>query len=61
MEQIRNKEIGTKMKIRLTQSYVSALKPNPDKPLWITNDVVKNLKLYVGTSGTYTKLQSIGM
>jgi integrase len=40
-----------KMKIHLTQSYVSSLKPNPDKPIWITDDEIKNLKLYVGTSG----------
>jgi integrase len=39
------------MKTHLTQSYVSSLKPNPDKPLWITDDEIKNLKLYVGTSG----------
>jgi integrase len=40
------------MKMHLTQSYVSSLKPNPDKPVWITDDEIKNLKLYVGTSGT---------
>jgi hypothetical protein len=40
------------MKIRLTQSYVSAVKPNPDKPLWITDATTNNLKLYVGTGGT---------
>jgi integrase len=40
------------MKAHLTQSYVSSLKPNPDKPIWITDDEIKNLKLYVGTSGT---------
>jgi integrase len=39
------------MKTHLTQSYVSSLKPNPDKALWITDDEIKNLKLYVGTSG----------
>jgi integrase len=40
------------MKTHLTQSYVSSFKPNPDKPIWITDDEIKNLKLYVGTSGT---------
>ena len=40
------------MKIHLTQSYVSSLKPNPEKPIWITDDEIKNLKLYVGTGGT---------
>ena len=40
------------MKIRLTQSYVSSLKPNPEKPIWITDDEIKNLKLYVGSGGT---------
>jgi len=36
---------------RLTQSYVASLKPHPEKPTWITDDEVDNLKLYVGTSG----------
>ena len=36
---------------QLTQSYVSSIKPNPDKPIWITDAEIKNLKLYVGTSG----------
>jgi integrase len=40
------------MKTHLTQSYVSSLKPDPDKPLWITDDEIKNLKLYVGTGGS---------
>jgi integrase len=40
------------MRIHLTQSYVSSLKPDPDKPIWITDDEIKNLKLYVGTSGS---------
>jgi hypothetical protein len=40
------------MKTHLTQSYVGSLKANPEKPIWITDDEVKNLKLYVGTSGT---------
>jgi integrase len=35
----------------LTQSYVSSIKPDPDKPTWVTDDETKNLKLYVGTSG----------
>jgi len=39
------------MKIRLTQSYVSSLKPNSEKPLWVTDASTNNLKLYVGTSG----------
>jgi integrase len=39
------------MSKHLTQSYVSSLNPDPDKPIWITDDEVKNLKLYVGTSG----------
>jgi hypothetical protein len=38
--------------MHLTQSYVSSLKPDPEKPVWITDDEVKNLKLYVGTSGS---------
>jgi integrase len=40
------------MKTHLTQSYVSSLKPDPVKPLWITDDEIKNLKLYVGTGGS---------
>jgi hypothetical protein len=40
------------MKIHLAQSYVSSLKPDPDKPIWITDDEIKNLKLYVGTGGS---------
>jgi integrase len=40
------------VKAHLTQSYVSSLKPNPDKPLWITDDEIRNLKLYVGTGGS---------
>jgi integrase len=40
------------MKTHLTQSYVSSLKPDPEKPIWITDDEIKNLKLYVGTSGS---------
>jgi integrase len=40
------------MKTHLTQSYVSSLKPNPEKPVWITDDEIKNLKLYVGTGGS---------
>jgi integrase len=40
------------MKMHLTQSYVSSLKPDPEKPIWITDDEIKNLKLYVGTSGS---------
>jgi integrase len=40
------------MKAHLTQSYVSSLKPNPGKPLWITDDEIKKLKLYVGTGGS---------
>jgi len=39
------------MSKQLTQSYVSSIKPNPDKPTWITDAEVRNLKLYVGTSG----------
>ena len=39
------------MKTRLTQSYVNSLKPNPEKPIWVTDTEIKNLKLYVGTSG----------
>jgi len=41
-----------KMSKQLTQSYVSSIKPNSDKPIWITDAEIKNLKLYVGTSGT---------
>lgn len=37
--------------VRLTQSYVNSLKPNPNKPLWVTDSITRNLKLYVGTSG----------
>ena len=40
------------MKAHLTQSYVSSLKPNPDKPFWITDDEIRNLKLYIGTGGS---------
>jgi integrase len=40
------------VKAHLTQSYVGSLKPNPDKALWITDDEIKNLKLYVGTGGS---------
>ena len=40
------------MRVHLTQSYVSSLKPNPEKPIWITDDEIKNLKLYIGSSGT---------
>lgn len=40
------------MPVRLTQSYVNSIKPDPDKPRWITDAVAQNLKLYVGTSGT---------
>jgi len=40
-----------KMPKQLTQSYVSSIKPNPDKPIWTTDAEIKNLKLYVGTSG----------
>lgn len=36
---------------RLTQSYVSSLKPDHDKPIWITDAETQNLKLYIGTSG----------
>ena len=36
---------------KLTQSFVSSIKSDPDKPTWITDTEVKNLKLYVGTSG----------
>jgi len=39
------------MKSRLTQSFVNSIKPNPDKPVWITDATTNNLKLYVGTSG----------
>lgn len=39
------------MPVRFTQSYVSSIKPDPNKPLWITDAVAQNLKLYVGTSG----------
>jgi integrase len=40
------------MKTHLTQSYVSSLKHDPEKPIWITDDEIKNLKLYIGTSGS---------
>jgi len=39
------------MSKQLTQSYVSSIKSNLEKPVWITDIGVKNLKLYVGTSG----------
>jgi integrase len=39
------------MKIRFTQSQVASLKPDPNKPLWITDEGIRNLKLYIGTSG----------
>lgn len=35
---------------RLTQTYIKSI-PTPDKPLWITDELSDNLKLYVGTSG----------
>ena len=37
------------MKIRLTQTVISALKPK-EKPYWITDEGCQNLRLYVGTS-----------
>ncbi|MDR1206448.1 MAG: site-specific integrase [Peptococcaceae bacterium] len=40
------------MRTHLTQSYVSSLKPDPGKALWITDDEIKNLKLYVGAGGS---------
>ena len=40
------------MRKHLTQSYVSSLMANPKKALWITDDEIKNLKLYVGTGGS---------
>lgn len=39
------------MIIRLTQSYVNNLKPC-EKPYWITDAVTKNLRLYIGVSGS---------
>jgi integrase len=39
------------MSKHLTQAYVSSLNHDPEKPTWITDDEIKNLKLYVGTSG----------
>ncbi len=39
------------MPVRLTQSYINSIKPNPDKPLWITDALTQNLNLYVGTRG----------
>jgi integrase len=39
------------MKVKLTQAYVSSLKPDTDKPIWITDAGMNNLKLYVGTNG----------
>lgn len=39
---------------RLTQSYIVSIKPDENKPLWISDSEVKNLKLYVGTSGSKT-------
>jgi integrase len=39
------------MIVRFTQNYVSSIKPDPNKPLWITDALTDNLKLYVGTSG----------
>ncbi len=39
------------MAVHFTQTYVQSKKPNPVKAIWETDDVVKNLKLYVGTSG----------
>jgi integrase len=41
------------MKMRLTQTYIESIKP-ADKPYWITDEVVKNLRLYVGTGGAKT-------
>jgi integrase len=43
---------GYKVSKKLTQSYVASIKPDINKPLWITDAEIKNLKLYVGTSGT---------
>ena len=39
------------MSKRLTQSYIASINHDPDKPIWITDSEVQNLKLYVGTSG----------
>lgn len=36
---------------RLTQSYVASIKPDENKPIWISDSEVKNLKLYIGTGG----------
>ena len=36
---------------QLTQGWASSVKPNPDEPIWVTDAEIKNLKLYVGTSG----------
>ncbi len=38
------------MIVRLTQTYIKSI-PTPSKPLWITDELSDNLKLYVGTSG----------
>jgi hypothetical protein len=51
-EQIQNKENEKKMRVHLTQSYVSSLKHAPKKPIWITENEIKTLKLYAGTSGS---------
>jgi integrase len=40
------------MKKHLTQTVVNSIKPDPDKPIWITDTATKNLKLYVGSGGT---------
>jgi integrase len=39
------------MKTRLTQTFVNSIKHNPQKPQWITDSIIQNLRLYVGTSG----------
>jgi len=36
---------------KLTQGWVSSIKHDPNKPIWITDIEVRNLKLYIGTSG----------
>jgi len=39
------------MQKHLTQTIIAAIKPNPQKAIWITDAATQNLRLYVGTGG----------
>jgi hypothetical protein len=51
-EQIQNNENYKNYENTPDSILRQFLKPNPEKPLWITDDEIKNLKLYVGTGGS---------